>query len=116
MTRIASKFGGSSVADHHQFRKIRDILERDSRRKIVVVSAPGKRHSGEAKLTDLLYLCHELAQKKMPVDDPFSLIRNRFVEIESGLDLKAGIEPEMEEFRHQIFNGADRDFIASRGE
>ena len=36
------KFGGSSMADAGQYRKIREILEADPARKIVVVSAAGK--------------------------------------------------------------------------
>ncbi len=116
MNRIASKFGGSSVADANQFRKIRDILEKDSRRKIIVVSAPGKRHSGEAKLTDLLYLCHELAQKKMPIESAFNPIQDRFLEIERELDLNMGLAGELDAFKREILAGAERDFIASRGE
>ncbi len=116
MSRIVSKFGGSSVADSSQFRKVRAIVEQDSRRRVVVVSAPGKRHSGEAKLTDLLYLCHESARKSMPLEAPFALIRDRFLEIEKDLGLNAGIAGEMDAFHAQILTGADRDFIASRGE
>ncbi len=116
MVRIVSKFGGSSVADSRQFLKVRDILRKDARRRVIVVSAPGKRHSGEAKLTDLLYLCHESARKNMPLDAPFSLIRDRFLEIEKELGMDAGMVSAMEEFHAQILEGADRDFIASRGE
>ena len=53
--RIVCKFGGSSVADAKQFKKIKAIIESDSNRKSGVVSAPGKRTSKETKLTDLLY-------------------------------------------------------------
>ncbi len=116
MPRIASKFGGSSVADHRQFLKIRDILSLDSRRRVVVVSAPGKRHSQEAKLTDLLYLCHEHAAKGVSLDTPFALIRERFESIESELGLQVGMAAEMDAFRREIEAGASRDFIASRGE
>ena len=116
MGRIACKFGGSSVADSGQFQKILKILEMDSRRSVVVVSAPGKRSSGEAKLTDLLYLCHELVQKKMPLDAPFGVIRDRFLEIERDLGLGNGMADPLETFRKQILEGAERDFIASRGE
>ena len=52
------KFGGSSMADAGQYRKVRDILMADPERKVVIVSAAGKRHSKDHKLTDLLYLCH----------------------------------------------------------
>ncbi len=116
MARITSKFGGSSVADARQFLKIKDILGRDARRRVIVVSAPGKRHTGEAKLTDLLYQCHHAARKNIPFDEAFSLIRDRFLEIEKDLSLNAGIVAEMEAFHAQILDGATKDFIASRGE
>ncbi len=116
MSRIACKFGGSSVADHNQFLKIKKILQANSKRKVVVPSAPGKRHSGEAKLTDLLYLCHDLAQKRLALDAPFTLIRERYLDIESNLGLKAGMAQALEAFRKEIENGATRDFVASRGE
>jgi aspartate kinase len=116
MARITSKFGGSSVADARQFLKIKDILGRDARRRVIVVSAPGKRHAGEAKLTDLLYQCHHAARKNIPFDEAFSLIRDRFLEIEKDLSLNAGMAAEMEAFHAQIIGGATKDFIASRGE
>ena len=116
MTRIASKFGGSSVADSQQFLKIRDILAKDPRRSVIVVSAPGKRHAGEAKLTDLLYQCHDAVRKNLPLESSFALIRDRFLEIEKELGLDAGMAAEMAAFHKQIVDGADKDFIASRGE
>lgn len=51
-----TKFGGSSVADACQFRKVREIIQADPDRRYVVVSAPGRRTPADAKLTDLLYL------------------------------------------------------------
>ena len=48
------KFGGTSVATADQIRKVVDIVTSDSDRKIVVVSAPGKRFSDDIKVTDLL--------------------------------------------------------------
>jgi aspartate kinase len=116
MSRIVCKFGGSSVADHNQFLKIRKILQANPKRTVVVPSAPGKRHSGEAKLTDLLYLCHDMAQKKLGMDGPYSLIRDRFIEIESNLGLKAGMAAALDELRVAIEGGAGKDFVASRGE
>ncbi|HKP94630.1 MAG TPA: aspartate kinase [Fibrobacteria bacterium] len=116
MSRIVCKFGGSSVADHTQFLKIRKILQSNPKRTVVVPSAPGKRNSGEAKLTDLLYLCHDMAQKQLSLDGPFSLIRDRYLEIETNLGLKAGMAAALESFRKEIERGATRDFVASRGE
>ena len=51
-----TKFGGSSVANADQFRKVKEIVESDPARKYVVVSAPGKRDKSDNKITDLLYL------------------------------------------------------------
>ena len=116
MSRIVCKFGGSSVADEHQFLKIGDILKADSRRRVIVPSAPGRRNAGEAKLTDLLYLCHDSVQKKLPLDGPFLPIRQRFLEIESALGLKAGMADALENLRKAVEAGADRDYVASRGE
>ena len=53
-----TKFGGSSLADAKQFKKVKDIIAADDRRVVVVVSAPGKRNGEDIKVTDLLYLCH----------------------------------------------------------
>ena len=52
------KFGGSSVAGADQFQKVKNIVLSDPARRVVVVSAAGKRSSDDHKLTDLLYLCH----------------------------------------------------------
>ena len=37
-----TKFGGSSMADAGQYRKVRDIVLADPHRKVVIVSAAGK--------------------------------------------------------------------------
>ena len=49
------KFGGSSLADSNQFKKVKNIIEQDPTRRIVVVSALGKRNKEDHKITDLLY-------------------------------------------------------------
>ena len=59
------KFGGSSVADASQIMKVKAILDSDKERTIVVVSAPGKRFSGDEKVTDMLLSCSELSQEDM---------------------------------------------------
>ena len=48
-----TKFGGSSMADAGQYRKIKDIVLSDKERRVVIVSAAGKRFSGDHKITDL---------------------------------------------------------------
>lgn len=63
------KFGGSSLANATQYKKIKSIVESDDTRKVIVASACGKADKNDHKVTDLLYLC--LAHKKygMSYDD-----------------------------------------------
>ena len=58
---IVAKFGGRSLADGTQFKKVKNIVLSDSERKYIIPSAPGKRGPGDDKVTDLLYACHEAA-------------------------------------------------------
>ena len=51
---IVCKFGGSSVADAGQIKKVRNIVQADAHRKMVVVSAPGRSEPSEQKVTDHL--------------------------------------------------------------
>ena len=53
------KFGGTSLASGEQLKKVFEIVVSDSQRKVVVVSAPGKRFSSDTKVTDLLIACGE---------------------------------------------------------
>ena len=116
MDRVVAKFGGSSVAESRQFIKIRAILEADPRRKVVVVSAPGKRQPTEAKITDLLYLCHEMAAMSTDICEPFGLIRDRFAEIAEELHLSSAVPDEIDRFGKELLAGCGRDYTASRGE
>ncbi len=116
MERITVKFGGSSVADGGQIKKVQAILASDPRRKVVVVSAPGKRNTFEAKITDLLYLCHEMAAMATDISEPFGLIRTRFAEIAESLQLSSQIVSEIDRFGDELTAGCSRDYAASRGE
>ncbi|NCC54794.1 MAG: aspartate kinase, partial [Erysipelotrichia bacterium] len=49
------KFGGSSVANAQQFKKVKNIVESDDARRFVVVSASGRENKDDNKITDLLY-------------------------------------------------------------
>lgn len=53
------KFGGTSVSSAEQIKKVFQIVTADPERKIVVVSAPGKRKKDDIKVTDLLIKCGE---------------------------------------------------------
>ena len=60
-----SKFGGSSVSDAKQIKKVLDIVNEDPERKIIIVSAPGKRHKDDIKTTDLLIRLYEKIQNNL---------------------------------------------------
>ena len=54
-----AKFGGSSVSNAKQIKKVLDIVNGDPERKIIIVSAPGKRSNDDTKTTDLLIRLYE---------------------------------------------------------
>lgn len=116
MSRIAAKFGGTSVASSAQIRKVKQIVDADPRRQVVVVSAPGKREKSEAKITDLLYLCQELAEAPTDFSSPLREVGERFRSIERELGIDAGIAQELDAFAEQLKRGVTRDYVASRGE
>ena len=47
------KFGGSSLANADQFKKVGAIITADDTRRYVVPSAPGKRFPKDTKVTDM---------------------------------------------------------------
>ena len=117
MGSIVCKFGGTSVATAAQIRKVESILRADGRRRLVVPSAPGKCHSGDRKITDLLYTCHQLADQGLSIAEPFAIIRDRYLEIAEESGVPTGLAADaVEEVRAAIEGGANRDFVASRGE
>ncbi|MSS71846.1 MAG: aspartate kinase [Candidatus Latescibacteria bacterium] len=116
MAAIVCKFGGTSVADAGQVRKIESILRADARRRYAVVSALGKRKKEDQKVTDLLYLCHELAAAGLDISEPFHIIRDRHLELAGDLGVNLDVAGLLEEVRKQTQGGASRDFVASRGE
>src|SRR5690606_3691666 len=112
MSRIAAKFGGTSVASSAQIRKVKAIVDADPRRRVVVVSAPGKRESSEAKVTDLLYICHEMAAAPADFSATFELVRKRFLEIEKELGVDAGMAAELDKFERDLKAGVTKDYVA----
>ena len=111
------KFGGSSMADAGQYRKIRDILLSDPSRRVVVVSAAGKRDSSDHKITDLLYLCHSHVKYGVDCDRIFQMIASRYVGIRNELGLALAIEPELEELKRKLdAKKISREELVSRGE
>ena len=110
------KFGGSSLADAAQFRKVKQIIMADDNRHYVVPSAPGKRSSADHKITDLLYLCHAHVQQGISFDEVFQIISDRYFEIIHELGLSFDLQPYLNEVKQTIASGASADYTASRGE
>ena len=90
------KFGGSSLADGTQLNKVIDIVLADPARRIVVVSAPGKRHSGDTKVTDLLIELANVALKGENTDRQYGAVVERYAEIATELRLGEEIIREIE--------------------
>lgn len=114
---IVCKFGGSSVADAKQILKVKAIVDSDEKRRIVVVSAPGKRSKEDEKVTDMLYACNAAAQQGVSCKELFRKIADRFTSILSdlGMDEKPFL-PVLEEVREKIDEGYGAEYAASRGE
>ena len=123
-----TKFGGTSVAGSSQIEEVMGLLRADESRKFTVVSAPGKRHDDDIKVTDLLYKCHDLAASSGSsgsadyeafFDDN---VGARYREIAStlGASSSAELNADLEAAKGKIYDMATRgdspDFAASRGE
>lgn len=112
MTATVCKFGGSSVSDAGMFVRVNRILQSDPSRRYVVLSAPGKRGSGDEKITDLLYRAHEACH--FGDTSILSGIFRRYTSIRDALAPDFDLETE---FAHiQALLPSSADYAASRGE
>lgn len=110
------KFGGSSLADAAQFRRVGEIVRADSARRYVIASAPGKRTPDDIKVTDMLYRCYEMARAREDITDYFAKIAERYNAIIRDLGLNYDIAGELAYICDGINHHTGRDFAASRGE
>ena len=108
------KFGGSSVAGADQFQKVKNIVLSDPARRVVVVSAAGKRSSDDHKLTDLLYLCHAHLTYGVPCDAILQTSQDRFVEIRQSLGLTYDVESDFAALRATLNRSTTADELVSR--
>ena len=116
MLKVA-KFGGSSVAGAAQFKKGKAIAEADEARKIIVVSAAGKRSSDDHKLTDLLYLCYSHVKYGVDCSAIFEMITSRYLDIQKELNLNLDLAPELEDLKKRVSaKQVSREELVSRGE
>ncbi len=110
------KFGGTSMADGNVIKNVKNIIESDAERRFVVVSAPGKRYSGDIKVTDLLYKCHESISSDENFAKNFAAVRSRFTGIVKQLNLNFDIEEVLNSTEKRIKAEKSEEFTASRGE
>ncbi len=112
----AVKFGGSSVAGAGQFQKVREIVQSDPDRRIIVVSAAGKRDGKDHKITDLLYLCNAHRTYGVSCEEILQEIEERFRQIRDELGLSFDIRGEFALLREKLNKGMNVDELVSRGE
>ena len=110
------KFGGSSLADAEHFRQVAEIVKSDPARRYVVASAPGKRMSGDSKVTDLLYKCYALACDDEDITEVFDEIKSRYNSIIDELGIELDLTEAYEKIRFSMLHNSGRDYVASRGE
>lgn len=110
------KFGGSSLASAQQFSKVKSIITADKHRRYVIPSAPGKRFSGDIKVTDMLYDCYDTAVSGSNFEEKLDKIHERYNEIIEGLHLDLSLDKEFDKIYEYFKNGAGVNYAASRGE
>ena len=87
------------MATSEQIKKVYQIIASDPDRKIVVVSAPGKRFKEDTKITDLLIAYAKEYLTYGQVETWLLAILERYKEIAQGLDLP---NSEIEELLHEL--------------
>ena len=115
LTKVV-KFGGSSLADANQFKKVADIIKADPSRRYVVASAPGKRYKSDTKVTDMLYRCYEMIRNHESVDEYYKKLCARYNGIIADLGLDFDISGELNYVKNAMLHASGRDYAASRGE
>ena len=108
------KFGGSSLADADQFKKVAGIIKEDPSRRYVIPSAPGKRMYGDTKVTDMLYACFEKASRGEEFEQDFKEIIDRYESIISGLGITLDLSKEYDRIKSAFMHQPGKDYAASR--
>jgi aspartate kinase len=115
MLKVA-KFGGSSMADAGQYEKVRSIVRADPARRVVVVSAAGKRSSDGPQDNRPSVSVLRPSPVRRGLSGRFDMIADRYRGICSDLSLKVDIEGELSRFRDKLKPGVSQDWLVSRGE
>lgn len=116
---VVAKFGGSSVANANQFKKVKEIVlekKQNYYRNVVVISALGKKEKDDSKITDLLYLLHAHLKYNVPYNNILDMIKNRFYNVKNDLNLSIDLEKEFNELEKNLTKDINEEFLVSRGE
>jgi len=110
-----AKFGDSSVADANQFRKVKNIINSDYNRRVVVVSAAGKSAAEPVKVTDMLINLEQALEKGVDFQQLFGHVSARVLKIRDDLHLDVNIEKDLNEIKSKL-HACSHDYLVSRGE
>ena len=113
---VVTKFGGSSLSCATQFERVKNIVLSDPKRKIVVVSALGKRNSSDTKITDLLYILHAHLKYSVPYQDIWEMIESRFLGVRDELGIDYPIDEDLNKLHNELNKNISQDYLVSRGE
>ena len=108
------KFGGTSVSSVDSIKRVAEIINSDSDRRYIIVSAPGKRWAGDDKITDMLYALADADGEEF--NEVFKKLRDRFSSLVQDLCLHLDVGREFDDLAGKIREGVSKDFVASRGE
>ena len=117
-----AKFGGSSVSNAKQIKKVLDIVNEDPERKIIIVSAPGKRSKDDTKTTDLLIRLYEKVLNGLDYQSKKKEIIQRYADIVRELvmdkEILTTIDETLERYISQLYDKPARlyDALLSCGE
>ena len=106
------------MADGNVILRAAEIVRAEAERKYVVVSAPGKRFSGDIKVTDLLYSLYDAFENGNHAlfEELWGKISVRFLNIEREIGKELNVQATLDEAKSEILNGAGKDYCVSRGE
>lgn len=111
-----AKFGGTSLCDAEQFKRVKKLSEGFGERVCIVPSAPGKRFKADIKVTDLLIGLYERLRNGESYRDLRQSIVKRFSDISKALSVEFDCETILDAAIDRVKSGTRSDFLISRGE
>lgn len=112
-----AKFGGSSLSTESQFLKVKNIVQADSSRKIIVVSAIGRKNKEDDKVTDLLFLIAAHLRHGVSYQALWDNFVERFVAVKEDLKLSFDLMASLSALKDRLDEGiCSEDYLVSRGE